>query len=262
MKINKENIDEYMFRLLENDLSPKETEALRQLISENAEYQKLWQNWKNTVISPENILPHTDFNYLKKESKKTVLLWWHYAVAASIIIVLGLGLVMNLTNNNQPTFVKENGNKKPVISVPEIKPVNQTTTKHDSIKDFKEKIKHYAKDVVIPNSKHNVIEDDKNIIENKIIENKIAIEVPIINEINKELTPTFVKITPALANNSTSIEYYQEDYIGGENETKTKTNIFKRIFSKPSLKIVNDTTTKLNKKLIIENEQYKIFAGF
>lgn len=262
MKITKENIDEYMFRLLENDLSPKETEALRQLIAENAEYQKLWQNWKNTVVSPENLIPHTDFSYLKKESKKTVLLWWHYAAAASIIIILGLGILMTQTGIKETTFTEKNGNKKPVISVPEMKPVNQATLKSDSIKDYKEKIKHYAQEKNSPILKKQFNEDRNSEIEIKYSEKKVAINEPINNEF--EIIPIAVTNiqTPTLANSSISVEYYQEDYIGGDIETKTKPNFFKRMFSKPSIKIVNDTTTKLNKKLIIENDKYKILAGF
>lgn len=260
MKINKENIDEYMFRLLENDLNPKETEALKQVIAENHEYQKLWQNWKNTVVTPENLMPYADFSHLKKESKKGVILWWHYAAAASIIIVLGLGILMNQTKqNNQPILV---GNKKPVITVPEIKPINQNTVASDSSKDFKEKVRHYAKSTINPTPKDQII-DIETPNENNTIDNKIAIEIPVNNEIKKESPLVFEKTNPVLVStNPISVEYYQEAYIGGDIENKPKTNIFKRMFSKPSLKIVNDTTTKLNKKLIIENDKYKIFAGF
>jgi len=35
-----------------------------------------------------------------------------------------------------------------------------------------------------------------------------------------------------------------------------------RIFSKPKLQIVNDSNTRTNKKLIIQNKEYKIIAGF
>lgn len=100
------NREEYFIRSVENDLSPAEQKQLAFFLQKNPEYKKELEQFKNTVLVPENI----SFGFkseLKKKERRPAFVYLftqqrtYYAAAAAILLLAGLFFFFS--NNNDGT---------------------------------------------------------------------------------------------------------------------------------------------------------------
>lgn len=282
--LNDENIDEIMFQLLEGEIQGEERTHLLEAINADKKYAAIWATWQKTVLNSNDELLVMNTNKLKKNIKSPVLLWVKYAAAACVFIAFGYIFWSSSNNNNLENFADKNGHKIPktnIIKVPENENKKQNILIKDTVKfiPLKDQIKYMA------DEENNLKTEFKSpkIIEHKQNENQIneLVNLPPINKIAENKEPLKIenkikqeektiekpKIAQINEDDNTIITYETESVKSKktnsiQNKVNEKTNLLARIFSKPKLQIVNDSNTYTRKKLIIQNKEYKIIAGF
>lgn len=278
--LNNDNIDEIMFQLLEGEIQGAERTKLLDAINADKQYAAIWATWQKTVLNANDELLVMNTNKLKKKTNKPFLLWAKYAAAACVVLSIGILFFNQYKNEDSSrlTDLDKKGNPKAnVIKMPE-KPTQNTLVK-DTFVPLKEKIKWMANNIKsnqdeviklnIPKVKNEII-----VKENKIEKPDLLVEKP---EIPNQEIPKAVKQKdrqeekPVFAQNSSDnniLVSYETESIKTKKQNilqekvTEKTNLLARIFSKPKLQIVNDSNTRTNRKLILQNKEYKIIAGF
>lgn len=103
MNIDQHNIEEWLFRKVENDLSKSESKALDAFLSQHPEYRAELEAFEKTVLVPmEVVFQHKALLY--RDEPKVIALWYklpmYWAAAASVILLMSVGLW--LFNNQKP----------------------------------------------------------------------------------------------------------------------------------------------------------------
>lgn len=267
--INDENIDEIMFQLLEGEISGFEREQLLEAIKSDEAYSRLWNTWQQTVLSPETGSMVMNTKSLKKKSARIIPFNYKYAIAA--MLVLGLGLAVFFLNQKTvgPVITDRpapNKGKKPLIEVPKPAVSTPSESREDSIIPLKEKIRTMAnsrntktellnKMIPVEDQKSRAPETNEGNIAEVKQEKKVP-ETKIIKTVEKEDPKDHLLVT--MSTDSTLLP----DTKAKPAIREKKGSLLSRIFSKPEFKLENDSSTRTNKRLIIENKQYKIIAGF
>jgi hypothetical protein len=262
-RINDENIDEIMFQLLEGEIQGEERKQLLSAIEADEAYNKLWQAWQQTVLSPEQPVMLMDTVRLKKKAGKVIPFNYKYAIAA--MLVLGLGLAIFLTNSNPHDPVisegpKPHNGKQPIIQVPKPEIKNPYETKEDSVSvlPLKEKIRTMAVNPKSENTDNQSIEISP-VPEEKPIEYREEMIVKTPEEKKSPIEKPDIREEKPADHIVVTMSSESKPLI---REVKQKETLFSRILGKPKFKLENDSSTRTNKRLIIENKQYKIIAGF
>lgn len=278
MNINDENIDELMFQLLEGEIQGEEREKLLEAIQADKAYSKQWDAWQQTILDPGRELIVMDTGKLLKKQKRHAAVWWKYSAAAMALLVVGVGIYLIRTSQStQPGMAGKPGDPKThIIKVPSVPPVNPDTEKKDTVLSLKQKVEMMA-DKSNRGEKH----DNKGPNENMELEKEI--EQPLIADkssekkdpeipvnVVRDITPTTGEPAYVTAKDGAAdviMTVYTEPGSGNSRSPLKETildkrNKISRIFSKPKLMIVSDSNTLTNRKIIIENKEYKIIAGF
>jgi len=279
MKINSENIDELMFQLLEGDIQGEERTHLLEAIAADKEYSALWQAWQQTVLNPNDELIVMPIAPLLK--KKKVLLWsWKYSVAAMLCISIGAGMFY-FSSNQQANLVesvaKPKNPKLEIIKVPTNEPVSNRLREKDTVVSFKQKIESIAKKgtetntrKLRPLSRRAPAQNVEELLVQKILP-IIKVQAPIKNDKVETKVAVAEVVTGNLPTNTDNSNILVSVETESKPRIKTtlikqifseKKNFLSRVFSKPSLQILNDSNSILGSKLLIENKKYKIIAGF
>jgi hypothetical protein len=261
-QINDENIDEIMFQLLEGEINGQEREQLLAAIEADEAYSKLWEAWQQTILAPEIEIPVMDVSKLKKKTAKIIPLHYKYAIAAMLVLGLGLAIFLINTNSKEPVITEDTrpkSHKQPSIEIP--KP--EIKTGYDTPKDsasipLKEKIRTMAIEQIKVNPEIEINKPDNNDTDEKVIAKLPDAKTPTTKLADIEDDPNS-HIVVTMTSESKPI-LAKKDFDPAE--TQQKKTLFSKIFGKPKFKLENDSTTRTNKRLIIENEQYKIIAGF
>jgi len=261
-QINDENIDEIMFQLLEGEITGFEREQLLTAIEADEAYSNLWQAWQQTILTPELELPVMNIRQLKKKTARVIPFNFRYAIAA--MLVLGLGLAVFLVNQTPGEITvsevpKPAQTKQPVKQIPKPEIKTPEDTRVDSLIPLKEKIRSMAD---IQTDKTNEIKQE-NIPATPItteikstIEHDKIVEVTDTKNKLKEVEVPENHIIVTMSNDSKPAQDFKKDI------SKPKQTFLSRIFGTPKFKLENDSNTRTNRRLIIENKQYKIIAGF
>jgi hypothetical protein len=86
--INKENIEEYLFRAVENDLSSDEQQMLEQFLSKHPEYRAELEAYRRSVLVPPVVTFSNKESLYRKEDDRHILIMPLIWRAAAILIVL------------------------------------------------------------------------------------------------------------------------------------------------------------------------------
>jgi hypothetical protein len=270
-QINDDNIDEIMFQLLEGEITGEEREQLLSAIAADKEYNALWKVWQHTVLSPEKAGETMDIRPLKKRTGRIIPFNYKYAIAAMLVIGLGLAILLTkqgpqapgVTDRPQPGNNKAREIKPPK---PEVKTLIQA--KEDTIMPLKDKIRMMAgKHPSSPKAPQQDISPstERDIKKPAPAEEKVIAQVP------EQKLPIEQKLPDIIPQNDpnehilVSITTDSKPFKTQKNksiEPKPKTTLLSRLLGAPKIKLENDSSTRTNKKLIIENNQYKIIAGF
>jgi hypothetical protein len=266
--INDDNIDEIMFQLLEGDITGIEREQLLEAIEADEAYKKLWATWQQTIIRPEAEMLVMNTGKLKKKSVRVIP--WHYKYAVAAMLLIGFGLAVFFYNSGSTgpavvDVVRPVRTKQPVRQVPQPEITKEDNNKEDSSKivPLKEKIRMIAgkgteKTVVKPEEpKPYMIRQEKPEIVHAPLEN-IAVKED--KKTPVEQVPVIPVLTPE--EDHIVVTMTTDSQPTGSIREKSRDNLLTRLFSRPRFKIENDSSTRTNKRLIIENKQYKIIAGF
>ncbi|MES2618019.1 MAG: hypothetical protein V4613_09070 [Bacteroidota bacterium] len=272
MKIENDNIDELMFRLLEGEITGEERNMLLQAIAADKEYSKMWTAWQKTVLNPNEELLVMNTGKLKKHKRSLIVVWRQAAVIA---LTIGVGLWFYIgRNNHQQNFtetVKPGQPKHRIITVPQPSQSANQIESFDTVLPLKQRIEQMAE---VKNPK----KAPQQILKIETPETSRQQEVPeliVKEETHKKTeTPILIKedkvVTPIQANPVSDGVFAS---VVSESKMKSNKNninsiisekrtLLSRVFSKPKFKVIIDSTSITNKKLIIENQQYKIMAGF
>ncbi len=267
--LNDENIDDIMFQLLEGEIQGAERAKLLDAINADKQYAAIWATWQKTVLNANDELLVMNTNKLKKKTHKPIVIWAKYAAAACIILCIGV-LFFTQNKNEESSRVVEaekKGNpKNNVIKMPE-KPSQNALVK-DTFIPIKEKIKYMA------NTPQKAVLETEMQKENKtekpeLIVEKVEIPKQEIPKVEKQIEKQEEK--PVFAQNSSEnnvLVSYETESIKTKKQNilqekvAEKTNLLARIFSKPKLQILADSNTRMNRKIILQNKEYKIIAGF
>jgi hypothetical protein len=273
-KINNDNIDEIMFQLLEGEITGEEREQLLSAIAADKGYSALWKAWQHTVLSPENEDETMDIRPLKKKTGRIIPFNYKYAIAA--MLVLGLGLAILLTRQNPATpgvtdRPQPGNNKAQEIKPPKPEVKTLIQAKEDTIITLKEKIRMMAgQHPSSPQAPQQVINPSpESDIKKQVpeIDNKTIAQVPEQKIPVEQKLPDIIESDPnehilvSITTESKPLKS-QKNKSDKLTEPQSKTTLLSRLLGGPKIKLENDSSTRTNKKLIIENNQYKIIAGF
>ncbi len=87
--INKENIEEYLFRAAEKDLTAEEQQMLDQFISKHPEYRADLLVFEQTVLQPNNVVfAHKKLLYKPEEDRRILFMPLMWRVAAVFALLL------------------------------------------------------------------------------------------------------------------------------------------------------------------------------
>ncbi len=120
------NYEEWFSSYIDNELGKTEKQAVEQFIAAHPAYAKKLQLLEKTKLQPEAIVfPDKSSLYRQEEKVRVVTLrWWKVAVAA--ILILGIGLTtLNIVNNRKTApdkndiASKDNNETKSPVTVPE-----------------------------------------------------------------------------------------------------------------------------------------------
>ncbi len=259
-QINDDNIDEIMFQLLEGEITGKEREQLIHAIEADVAYNKLWRTWQQTILHPgEEVLMNT--KGLKKRTARIIPFNYKYAIAAMLVLGFGLALFFYNSGDEPSKMVdvpKSRHTTQPVIKIPKPQVKTPIESREDSISSIKEKIRStaYKLPEIESRNSEQLQEIDLPLTPNtKMPEAEKLVEVPD----NKKTIPQQLPANKIEADDDHVIVTMSSSSKPAES---SKSNFLTRIFGKPRLKFENDSSTRTNKRLIIENKQYKIIAGF
>lgn len=272
MKIENDNIDELMFRLLEGEIVGEERTMLLQAIAADKKYSAMWSAWQKTVLNPNDELLVMNTGKLKKKHRSILVIWRQAAVIA---LAVGIGLWFYMAGNNpQKTFsdtVKPGQPKHRIITVPQPSQSGKSNETPDTVLSLKQKIESIAEVKKIKSLPQKSVKSDQQDVNPKeqapqLIANEQPHEVikaPVLEKEEKITLPeparpvsdgVYVSVVSEskMKNNKTNINALISE----------KRNLLTRVFSKPKLKVINDSSSNANRKIILENKQYKIMAGF
>lgn len=279
MKINSENIDELMFQLLEGDIQGEERNRLLEAIAADKEYSALWQAWQQTILNPNDELIVMPLAPMLKK-RKAVLWSWKHGVAAMLCITIGASVFYFSTKNNNhfvDSIGKPKNPKLEIIKVPNNEPVKNHLKEIDTIISFKQKIESIAKNVhEAPIKELNpkpILVPIQNIKE-QVAEITSPKSVELATTKNDKIESGLVK--PELEKSALLADIDNSGIlvsIETESKPRIKTtemkqlinerkSLLSRVFSKPNIKILNDSNSILDRKILIENKKYRIIAGF
>ncbi len=274
MKINSENIDELMFQLLEGEIQGEERIILLEAIEADKDYRLQWQAWQNTVLNPNEELLVMPVHKLLKKSKIGLIVMWKYAAAAVVVLTFGFGVFYSLQHGEKSIAGSENRPKNPkleIIKVPNNEPVGNQIKEKDTTISFKQKIQMMAQGEhtnirkaqkgtpetdVVPMPYTAQLQDKKEIevsVKTPDIEQKKATEITLVSQETEENNTVVTSYSESIPRTKKTVL---------KQEISEKKSLLARIFSKPQFKLTNDSANFKNRKLIIENKQYKIIAGF
>lgn len=267
-KINDNNIDDIMFRLLEGEITGTEREQLLDAIEADPAYSELWKTWQRTILLPENDGLTMDTRSLKKKAAYTIPLFYRYAAAAMVILGLSFGLYYQRANTETTVAVgplkpiqKMSGSKVPRL---EIDTVSYLKYGKDTFVPLREKIRHTA----------SVSKDKATPVPEKTIRNEHNAELPeqLVLPVELPLVQKPDAIAPEKSIQTGNKNHVHDDvYVSvsteapGISKAEPKKGIralLSSLTGGPQIRIVNDSNTRTNKKIIIQNNKYQIIAGF
>jgi negative regulator of sigma E activity len=274
---NQDNIDEIMFKLLEGEIQGQERTKLLEAIQADPEYASIWAAWQKTIVAPNLELGMNNKNRLYKE-KKIIPLFTRYAIAASLALLIGLGVVLFNRFNHQKIENKMTDNKPVKIKKDLIEPLKPNKLiaplnekeETDSFQNKKERLRGMASNPIFiekDNSENLTLEQfikthvlPKIKIDStpEILQKKFNIEETPIEFVEKTETQKDETVLVQVSN----IQYESDKKIIDGNSNHTRKGLFRQLFGDVKLKIENDSTTFTNKKIIIENKKYQIIAGY
>lgn len=121
MKINKENIDEYIFDYLEGNLSSTDLDDFKSYIKANDDARTELNYWKQSYITESNRYNHVNFSDLKKTS------YFNYKRAVyALVLIFGVGAIIWGLNSKNHTVKGDNNFEKEVKIMDE--PLDSKTT--------------------------------------------------------------------------------------------------------------------------------------
>lgn len=260
--INNENIDEIMFQLLEGEITGKEKEQLMSAIEADPDYYALWKTWQKTVLEIDSSIPLIDTQKFKKKTTRIIPMYIKYAAAAIVVLSIGLGVYFSNSKTNDVQIGVVNHPIKPSASskLPKIKKdtIYNTTFDRDTFIPFREKVRHYAKTEIdskpiIPNNQI-TIEQNHFVNQDIITQNKMPV-------LKKDST-IVEKVITIQKETDENVFVTVNTFSGKQSGTMQKTTFLSRLLGTSKIDIVNDSNTRTNKKIIIQNNKYKIIAGF
>lgn len=260
--INNENIDEIMFQLLEGEISGKEKEQLMAAIEADPDYYALWKTWQKTVLEIDTEIPLIDTRKYKKKTSRIIPLYIKYAAAAIVVLSIGLGVYFSNSKTVEVQISEVYQPIKPSASskLPKINKdtIYNTTFDRDTFIPFREKVRHYAK--IENNSKTHTPNNQTPIEQTQFVdqERSFKTEMPIL----KVDTAIIEKEMPVKKHTDENVFVTVNTHSGKETTVVPKTTFLSRLLGTSKIDIVNDSNTRTNKKIIIQNNKYKIIAGF
>ncbi len=272
MKLNDEKFDELMFQLLEGEIQGEERQRLLDAIQADEHYNKQWLAWQHTILNPGDEMVVMNIAGLKKKEKKPLVYWWKYAAAAVIVLSVGFFLFNQGGKDSNGTLANP---KLQIKKVPSVEPVTNMKKDNDSVVSYRKKVEMMVlrpesvpAPFVNPQETPVPVEIPKAFVENKKEQELKKVPEQLIEEEVKTVKPANTTLNHAVAQSDGVImTVYSENTsknsassIGSKIDEKR--TLLSRILSMPKLKIVNDSNTYTNKKLILENKAYKIIAGF
>lgn len=264
-EINDQNIDDIMFRLLEGEIRGEERERLLEAIESDKAYSKLWKAWQHTVLAPDTDMPGMDLSPLRKKGGRIIPFHFKYAIAAMVVLGLGIAIFMNSRQERDPQVQAGHNSpytKKAPVEVPKPKPSpSPTSTTEDTIVPLREKVKTIAgshrktqstpappapemKDAETP-----AMREPAGIAKQDLKPEETAI--PPVDHTPKDLAAT----DNILVSVSTSAS-------GAKTPEKKRGSFLSRLFGNPSIEIQKDSSLVTNRRLVIKNKQFQILAGF
>lgn len=115
MNINQQNIEEWLFRKVENDLNANEAKALDAFLNQHPEYRAELEAFEKTVLVPtEMVFQHKASLY--RDEPKVISIWYkqpmYWAAAASVILLMSVGLwLFNNQKSVDPNVATNNDTK-------------------------------------------------------------------------------------------------------------------------------------------------------
>lgn len=270
--LNQENIDELMFMLLEGEITGEERAHLLEAINADPEYSKMWAAWQNTIVSPADDIPQFNPEKLKKKTRPVFAVHIRrYAVAAAVVLACFLALHFINTAGSDPETdfagtapIRPN---KPVIKTPE---QNDRITKNpllpekDTFISKSEIIKNLAR-INTPTTNQKFTKSVEIPLPQEAPDNNDEFIVSEQQHPKMETKPLETPVKPVLASNDDIEVTIETTKLPNAKNTTVKENndnLLSRLFGGSKIKLENDSNTRTNRKLIIENKKYQIIAGF
>lgn len=264
-EINDNNIDDIMFRLLEGEIRGEERRRLLEAIESDEAYSKLWKAWQHTILEPDTSIKGMDLSSLKKKGGRIVPFHFKYAIAA--MVVLGLGIAVFINSRQEPDKQVQADHNSPYtrknpVEVPKPKPAPSANNSEDTVVTLREKIKtiaggHHKNTRSVPPPPAPEV---------KVPETPIMPEPAIIVKKEPEQpvkTPTIDRKENELAAADNIIVSVTSTVMPGAKAPESKRASFlSRLFGNPSIEIQKDSSLVTNRRLVIKNKQFQILAGY
>jgi hypothetical protein len=112
--INHNNYEEYFLLYADNELNADEKEMVDNFVSNNPALRQEFELLLITQVGPDNniVFPNKEILYKKSERRIVFLPWMRVAVAAAVLLLVGLFVVSKIEKNPVQSVVKTNDNKK------------------------------------------------------------------------------------------------------------------------------------------------------
>lgn len=178
MKIQHNNIEQWMFDYFEGNLSHQEKDILLNYIHQNPEYGPDFTQWAQSyahIGEPINDYKLTD-SLLQTPTQKPIytkpIVW---VSSALILLSLGYYLVnLNYSNSSKPIFNQSTQPKNPILDTSKIVIQNNQTLVCTKQYNKVPKQELFKKDTLVPTVETTEITSQNTILEPQIIENKQA----------------------------------------------------------------------------------------
>lgn len=187
MKIDKENIEEYIFNYLEGNLSENEMQEFKSYLKTNPNTKSELADWKQSYIISGASIYTSDFSALKKSNK---VYYWVTGIVATFL--LGLGIMLYY-GENQTREKLPKSNIEVVIPSP--------IQKSGSVKTETDNIEHEKIDNKRPPFEKKSINKDV-----KLSDDGFSKESDI--ELTKQLE---IEITPAISKRTGKLDPIKEE---------------------------------------------------
>jgi hypothetical protein len=133
--INHNNYEEYFLLYADNELNADEKKMVEEFVNTNSALRQEFELLLITQVGPDNniVFPGKEILYRKPERRIVFLPWMRAAVAAAVLLLVGLFVFNNNGKNPVQPIANANNNKKPdtnniAENKKEIKKIESTVT--------------------------------------------------------------------------------------------------------------------------------------